>query len=82
MDIIDPSRPLYNTIVFYILIICIILIIKPSFMYCHRSKKFKSFGLSDNQTIFSFPLIAISTGIVLYMIFLTVYILCKYLDEK
>lgn len=82
MDIIDPSRPLYNTIVFYILIICILLITKPQFMYCHKTKKFKSFGLSSNQTIFSFPLVAISSGIVLYSIFLTLHILCKYLDEK
>jgi uncharacterized membrane protein len=81
MGLVDPSTPLYNTIIFYILIIFIFLIAKPTFMYCHESKRFKSFGLSTNQTIFSFPFITISTGIVLYMIFLTLSIVSKYLDE-
>lgn len=82
MGIIDPSTPVYNTIIFYILIVCIILITKPNFMYCYKSKKFKSFGLNDNQTMLSFPIVAIGSGIILYMIFLMVQIMCKYLDEK
>lgn len=82
MGIIDPSKPLYNTIVFYILVVCILLIIKPSFMYCYKTKQFKSFGTTNSsQTMLSFPLIAIGSGIALYMLFLTIHILCQYLDE-
>lgn len=82
MGLIDPSTPLYNAILFYIIIIFILLITKPSFMYCHKTNKFKPFGLGENKTIFSFPLVSISSGILLYLLFLTIYILCKYLDEK
>ncbi len=82
MGLVDPSTPVYNTIIFYILIICILLILKPQFMYCEETDKFKHFGLSENQTIFSFPLIAIGSGIILYIIFLLVNMLSDRLVEN
>lgn len=82
MVIFDSTGPVYNTIIFYILIICLILIIKPSFMYCDKTGKFKAFGLENDQTIFSFPFVAIGSGITLYLIFLLFWILCNYLDER
>jgi len=80
MDIIDPTTPVYNTIIFYILVIAILLLIKPKFMYCHKSKQFKAFGCGENKTLLSFPLISISFGIILYILFLAINIIYKYLD--
>ncbi len=81
MDIINPTTPIYNTVIFYIMIICIILIIKPSFMYDEKTNKFKSFGTGEGQTIFSFPCISISIAILLYLIFLMVETLYLVLEE-
>jgi Ca2+/H+ antiporter len=81
MNIIDPKNPVFNAIVFYILIICIILIIKPKFMYCYKTKKFKPFGFGDKQTFMSFSVITVGTGILLYMLFLWIEIIFDYLNE-
>lgn len=76
------SGPVYNTILFYILFIAVILFIKPKFIYCHKTKKFKSFGCNKNQTLMSFPVICILSVITFYFIFLTIHIICYYLDKK
>lgn len=78
---ISPNQPVYNTVIFYIIIVCIILLIKPNFMYCHKTKQFKAFGCNKNQTLTSFPVVCISTGIVLYMIFLWIKIMNQYLNK-
>ncbi len=82
MDIINPNAPVYNTIIFYIMIVCLLLIIKPTFMYCHKTQKFKQFGCGPNRTLLSFPLVTIGVGIILYMLFLGVDTITKYLDDK
>lgn len=75
------SSPVYNTILFYILLVAIILILKPAFMYCNKTKRFKSFGCSKDQTILCFPIVCLSSVIVLYFIFLTIDILNSYLEK-
>ena len=80
--VLDPDTPIYNTIIFYILIVCTLLIIRPKFMYCRKSKRFKSFGFGKNQTLLAFPFISISSGIILYMIFLWISILYSFLNKK
>lgn len=79
--LLDPTNPVYNTIILYILLICTILLVKPTFMYCHKSKKFKSFGFESNQTLFSFPVISIANVILLYLFFLGVEVTHDYLDK-
>lgn len=81
MGFIDPQSPVYNTILFYIFIILILVFFKPNFMYCDKTKKFKSFGLGEDKTLFSFPLVCITCVISLYLVFLTVEILNGYLDS-
>lgn len=76
------SSPVYNTILFYILFVSTILIIKPCVMYCNETKKFKSFGCGKGQTIVCFPLVCISSVIILYFIFLIAEIVGEYLDKK
>ena len=79
MVLIDPSSPVYNTIIFYILIIIIFLILKPNFMYCQKSKRFKSFGLGEDQAIFCLPIMCIVCVIFLYIIFVTIQIISGYI---
>ncbi len=73
--VINPLTPMYNTILFYIILICIILIVKPKSMYNQKTRRFKSFGCGKDKTLLSFPVICISAGVALYMVFLLVKIL-------
>lgn len=75
MTIIDPSNPVYNTVIFYILIMTIMLVMKPEFIYDHKNDMFKTFGLKDNQTIMCLPITALCMGVLLYMIFLSINII-------
>jgi len=80
--ILNPTSPVYNSIMFYIIIICLVLLIKPNFMYCKKLNKFKDFGVSSkNKTLLTFPVFTIIVAILLYMIFLFVSILNKLLDK-
>ena len=74
MDIINPNNPVYNTVIFYILINSVFLLVKPNFMYCNKINKFKTFGCNKNQTLFPFPLISIGSAVLLYIIFLCIKI--------
>lgn len=73
------SSPVYNTIIFYVILIIIILVLKPSFMYCNKTKKFKAFGFEEGQTILCFPILCIIIVIVLYFFFLMLDIVNNYL---
>lgn len=83
MVLIDPRSPVYNTIIFYIMIVCLILIMKPSFMYCDKTKRFRPFGCNEteNQTLLSFPIVSLGAGIALYILFLFVDIFFRYLEK-
>ena len=74
------SSPICNTIIFYILLIIMILIFKPDIMYCSKTNKFKSFGCGKNQTIFCFPIVCLSSVVLLYLLFLMIDVLYEYLD--
>lgn len=80
--VLDPTTPIYNTLIFYILLVCIFLIIRPKFMYCYKTKRFKPFGTGKDQTLLSFPFISIGSGIILYMIFLWISILYNIVEKK
>ena len=73
--IINPYTPVFNTIVFYILIICLILIMKPKSI-------FKPFGTGKNETLFAFPTVCLGTGILLYLFFMIVEVLCYALNKQ
>ena len=76
-NIILPDTPVYNAIMFYIIIMCIIVLLRPKFMYNHKTKKFKSFGFDENKTLLSLPVVCIFSSILLYFIFIMVQILYK-----
>lgn len=78
MTFLDPNNTLYNSIIVYIIIIIIFTIKKPEFIYCHKTKKFKSFGCNEGQTIISLPILSIISAIIIYMIFYFI----EYLNYK
>lgn len=67
----DSKYSLYNSIIVFIFIVIILYLLKPEFIYSKRNKKFKQFGLKENETIFPFPFMTIGMGIVFYFIFST-----------
>lgn len=77
----SPDTPVYNAIICYILLICILLIFKPSFLYSNEKKRFKSFGFDEDKTIMPFPMVAIGSGILLYALFIWIQIVFKYLEK-
>ena len=61
------SNRLYNSIKIYIILIIIIILIRPHFLYDRKNNKFKSFGTKRNETIFSLPIISILLAISIYI---------------
>jgi len=76
----NPDTPLCNTIIMYIIIIVLVLLLKPEFMYCKETNRFKQFGLEKGKTIISFPIMCMGIGIILYMIFMLINIICKLIN--
>ena len=66
---ISASNVFYNTLLFYMIIVTILLILKPEFMYSEKQKKFKSFGMGKGKTLFCLPIISIGSAIILYFLF-------------
>jgi ribose/xylose/arabinose/galactoside ABC-type transport system permease subunit len=62
------DRILYTAIVTYVITMFAIIITKPSIMYDHVQKKFKSFGTNDGETIMAVPIVGISMCILVYFL--------------
>lgn len=76
------TSPVYNTILFYILLVTLILVLKPAFMYCNKTKKFKPFGCGEGHTLACFPIVILTSVIVFYLIFLMIEIINDYLENS
>lgn len=63
------SKPLYNSIKVYIILIIIIVFFKPDLIYDKKNNKFKSFGTKKNQTLMSIHVISISLAFIVYIFF-------------
>lgn len=59
----------YYAIVTYTIIILLLFLGKPSFIYDQEKQKFKDFGFGDSKSIISFPIIAIILAIITYIVF-------------
>ncbi len=66
------SNPLYNALKVYIIIIILLIIFKPSFIYDRKLKKFRQFGTSKGNTIFTLPVLSILLAVLLYLMFLSI----------
>ena len=72
----DVKAPLYNTLIIYIIIVTMLIIIKPEFMYCHDTNEFRTFGYDDGKTLLPFSVVSIASGIFLYMFFSIIESIC------
>ena len=75
------NNMIYNTIIFFIIIMILVYSIKPTFLYNESTSSFRSFGLSDDETIFTLPILGIMLAIVLYIFFLVLNVLYIYLEK-
>lgn len=72
MGLYNLCNPAINAAIFYIILIIIILITKPQFLYDHENNKFKEFGCNYNQTYFPLVLFGIGASILFYYIFVVI----------
>jgi hypothetical protein len=63
----------FYAIITYITIIIIIFYIKPDFIYDHSKKKFKEFGMENDQTVLTLPVLAIIISVLIYVIFSSLF---------
>jgi hypothetical protein len=70
MGLFDPCNPAVNAIIIYIILILIVVIIKPNFLYDHKSNKFKEFGCNQDQTYMPLMLFGVLASITLFFIFM------------
>ena len=69
MGLLNPTNPLMNTIIIYIVTIILLLYNKPKIIYDKKTKKFKQFGLNKGKSILSLPILVILIAIVYYIFF-------------
>lgn len=77
----DICNPLYSAIIVYIILIVFIVIIKPKFMYDDKAKKFKPFGSGTNETLLSFPVVAIISAVIIYISFSLYSAMCEKMNQ-
>lgn len=65
----DSNSILYNTIIIYILLMAVFYLIKPSFLYSQKYKKFKSYGCDVEETICPIHVFSIILCIMIYLLF-------------
>ena len=56
------------SIIVYTIIVLLVISVKPSFLYDHEIKKYKTLGTGENQTLVSIELFLILSGVVSYVI--------------
>jgi len=69
MGLLNPTNPLINTIITYIITITLLLYTKPKIIYDKKTKKFKQFGLNKGKSILSLPILVILIAIIYYIFF-------------
>jgi len=57
------NNNLYYGIVLYIIIVSILVLTKPSFIYNKQTNKYKEFGNSEDKTLFTLPVISIMSAV-------------------
>lgn len=65
----NKNNYIFYAIIIYIIIISLLIIIKPNFIYDHDNLKFKKFGHSKDKTLFSIGILAIVLAIIVIIIF-------------
>lgn len=71
---INSANIKYNTIIFFIIFVIILIIVKPKFMYNYKTRRFKNFGVGEESTIICFPFMSLASIVVFFFIFLFIEI--------
>ena len=69
MGIINPINPAMNAIIIYILIIVIIFIIKPDFLYDHQCHKFREIYFDYEKSVSLLVIFGVFLSIILFSFF-------------
>jgi len=62
-------QTVWTPIIIYIIIILLIILYKPTFLYDKHNKKFKDFGSGRGKSLIALPILAIILAIIIYAIF-------------
>lgn len=69
MVLINPINPAINAIIIYILIIVIMFVIKPDFLYDHNTHKFREIYFYNQKTVSSLVIFGIILSVLLFGFF-------------
>lgn len=59
----------YYAIIIYIIIMVLLVITKPSFIYDDTKKKYREFGNTDGKSLFTLPVISVVFALIIVIIF-------------
>lgn len=63
------SNYVFYSVLIYIIIILLLVLSKPDFVYDNNKKKYREFGRENGQTLFTLPIVAIFLAIILALFF-------------
>ena len=67
------SNPLFDSVKLYILVMLILILIKPKFLYSKKNKKYKKFGYKKNQTLYTLPILSVIIAVIIYIFVLLIH---------
>lgn len=59
-----------TAIILYIIIILLLILIKPQFIYDYKTGRLKTFGNNYNQTYYTLPILSIGIAIIISILFI------------
>lgn len=80
--IFDPENPVYNSIIVYIILLCLIFLIKPNILYNNKENEFKKINLFGNVEILSLHIFSVCSAVIIYFVFLFVYVFYKLMEKQ
>lgn len=64
----ESNYTLYSILI-YVIIIILLVMMKPSFIYDNDKKQYRQFGRTKDKTIFTLPVISVFLAVVLVILF-------------
>ena len=75
------DKILYTSVVIYILVMTLIIIFKPTFMYDEHTHEPKPFGTNTGETMFPIHVVGVFSCILIYTIVAAYHALLKLIDK-
>ncbi|ARF09377.1 hypothetical protein Catovirus_2_326 [Catovirus CTV1] len=61
-----PYSPAFSAIIIYIIIILVLAMLKPDFLYDHQNNKFRDFGFTQGKSVFTLLTVGIIISFLTY----------------